>query len=586
MSFLKNILAAILGCLVAFGILLGMFLIVITLMGHIEVRRPIQKNTLLELSFTQPILDYTGRHETDPLANLWESEMGLDDILHAIKVAKTDARIQGISLTTGYVQAGMTQVREIREALLDFKSTGKFIYAYADFYPQKDYYLASAADKLYINPVGTLDFRGLATEVLYVKELQEKSGVKMEVIRHGKYKSAVEPYISNTMSTENRTQLEALLGALWNTVVDDIATTRNMAVEDLNIIADTLGGRTPAYAVASGLVDDDLHFDAYEALLKEEVGVTQSATLNTITLEDYIPVARKKRLHTGKDNIAVIYAQGEIAYGEGGKDFIGQDMITTALREAADREQVKAIVLRINSPGGSALVSDIIWREVVLAKAKKPVVVSLGNVAASGGYYIGVGGDKIVAAPTTITGSIGVFGAIPNVSQLAKNLGINAEQVGTHTHAVDYSFFEPADTAFRKVVEESIKNTYTTFLQRVAEGRDMTLDEVDALAQGRVWSGVDALENGLIDALGSLDDAIAEAATMANLKQYSIQKYPRYKSRFERWAEDLQGVKARIATTFIEEEIGKEAYQFLKELQHITQQKGIQTRMPFTVNVK
>lgn len=586
MNFLKNILATILGCLVAFGILSCMFLMFIVLISRIESSVVLKKNTILELSFTQPILDYTGDNKTDPLASLWEREIGLDDILHTIQVAKNDTHIQGISLTTSYLQAGIAQTREIREALSDFKSTGKFIYAYSDFYTQKDYYLASVADKLYVNTVGDLDFKGLSTEVLYVKDLQEKSGIKMEVIRHGKYKSAVEPYISDTMSPENRTQLQALLTGLWNTVAADISTSRGITPEALNTIADTLGGRTPAYAVASGLIDGFLHFDEYEALLKEKTGVAPGEALTYVTFEDYMPLAHAKHSPTENDKIAVIYAQGEILYGEGGKNFIGQDIITTALQEAADHENIKAIVLRINSPGGSALVSDIIWREVVLAKEKKPVVVSLGNVAASGGYYIGAGGDKIVADPTTITGSIGVFGTVPNVSQVAKNIGINAEQVGTHIHAIDYSFFEPMSPASRKVIKERIENVYQTFLQRVAEGRNMDIAQVEALAQGRVWSGTDALANGLVDELGNLEDAIAAAATMANLEKYSLQKYPKYKSGLEQWAKKWQGIKANIGATVLEEEIGKEAYHFLKEFKQITQQKGIQARMPFTLNVQ
>ncbi len=554
-------------------------------MGSTEGGVAIRNNTVLELRFTQPIVDYTGKDKADPLAELWEREIGLDNLLHALKMAKHDDRIQGISLTTSYLQAGMTQTRDIREALLDFKSSGKFIYAYSDFYTQKDYYLASVADALYLNPVGTLDFRGLSTEVLYVKDLQEKSGVKLEVVRHGKYKSAVEPYLSNTMSSENRTQLKTLLTSLWHTVVNDIATAQNISVVDLNTIADTLGGRMPVYAKALGLIDDAFHFDAYEALLKDKVGIAQGDELRTVAFRDYMNLSRKKQLRSGKDKIAVIYAQGEILYGEGGKDFIGQGIITEALREATDQERVKAIVLRINSPGGSALVSDIIWREVILAKTKKPVVVSLGDVAASGGYYIGVGGDKIVADPTTITGSIGVFATLPNASQLAEKIGVNAEQVGTHTHSVEYSFFDPVQDTFRKVVKENIENTYNTFLQRVAEGRNMNLAQVEELAQGRVWSGADALENGLIDKLGSLDDAIAEAAAMAELENYSLQKYPRYKSKFEQWAEALQSVKYRLGTAFLEEELGKEMYQVLKEFRHLSQQKDIQARMSFILNI-
>lgn len=586
MNFLRNLLASILGSLMAFGILMGMFFIFIALVSNVDDGVVVKRNSILEFGFMAPVKDYTGKDETDPFLGLWNNEIGLDEILHAIKIAKEDPNIEGISLTTNFLQAGIAQTREIRGALLDFKSTGKFVYAYSDFYTQKDYYLASVADEVYLNPVGTLDFKGLSTEILYFKDLQEKTGIKMEVIRHGKYKSAVEPFLSNTMSAENRLQIQELISSIWNVIVDDISTSRSITPENLNAIADTLGGRTPKYALASGLVDGNLHFDEYEDLLREKVYFEKDEDLNYIKFEDYAFTANRKRIHTGADKIAVIYAQGEIFYGEGSKDYIGQGLIVDALRKAKDDESVKAIVFRVDSPGGSALVSDIIWREMELTKEVKPVVVSFGNVAASGGYYIGVGGDKIFAEPTTITGSIGVFGTIPNVNELAGNIGINAEQVGTNKNSVDYSLFEPMSNTFRNTIEEGIENTYQTFLERVAAGRNMSIEQVDALAQGRVWSGVDAQANGLVDELGNLDEAIAAAAELAGLDSYGIRKYPKYKSDFERFMEDLGGVKSKIGEEAIKEQIGTEAYQLLSEFKQLSKQKGIQAKMPFSLNIK
>jgi protease-4 len=586
MNFLRNLLASILGSLVAFGIVMGMFFIFIALIGNMEDGVVVKKNSILELRFMAPIIDYTGKDENSPFAGLWDEELGLDEIIHAIKVAKEDANIRGISLTTSFLQAGVAQTREIREALLDFKSSGKFVMAHSDFYTQKDYYLASVADEVYLNPVGTLDFKGLSTEILYYKDFQEKTGIKMEVIRHGKYKSAVEPFLSNTMSAENRLQIKELITSIWDVIVEDVSATRNISRENLNIIADTLGGRTPKYAVASGLIDGDLHFDEYENLLRNAMGVSQGEDLNYIEFEEYVRLAHWEKVHAGTDKIAVIYAQGEIFYGDGGKDFLGQGLMVDALHKAKNDKDVKAIVLRVDSPGGSALVSDIIWREITLAKAEKPVVVSFGNVAASGGYYIGVAGEKIFAEPTTITGSIGVFGTIPNIHELAGNIGINAEQVGTNKNSVDYSLFEPMNDSFRDVVQEGIEDTYNTFLQRVAEGRKMSLAQVDSLAQGRVWSGVDAQANGLVDELGNLDDAIAAAADMAGLGNYSIRKYPKYKSNFERFMDDLGGMESKIKASLIKEEIGSEAYQILKEFKQASEQKGIQARMPFSLNIK
>ncbi|MCL6268203.1 signal peptide peptidase SppA [Flagellimonas myxillae] len=586
MKFLRNLLAAILGCLMAFGILMAMFFFFLFLVGNSDEGVAVGQNAVLELSFTEPIRDYVGRNETDPFAGLWSQEVGLDDIVHGIRVAADDDRIKGISLKTSFLQAGLAQAQEIRKALIDFKEAGKFIYAHSDFFTQKDYYLASVADEIYLNPVGALDFKGLATEVLYFKDLQEKTGIKMEVIRHGKYKSAVEPYLSDTMSKENREQIQELISSLWDQMLTDIGSSRKVSTEDLNIIADTLGGRTPEFAVVSNLIDGTVHFDEYELFLKDELGLEADEALNYVDFDDYLTISGGKRLKTGANKIAVIYAQGEIYYGEGGKEFIGQGIVTRALQKAARSESVKAIVLRVDSPGGSALVSDIIWREVELAKKEKPVVVSFGNVAASGGYYIGVAGNKIFAEPTTITGSIGVFGTIPNVHRLAGDMGINAEQVGTNKNSVDYSLFEPMTDSFRDVVQEGIEHTYETFLERVAAGRNMSLSQVDSLAQGRVWSGADAVENGLVDELGSLDDAITAAAEMAEVEDYGIRKYPKYKSDFERFMDDMAGAKSKLGEAIIQEEIGDEAYRILKEFKNIGSQKGIQARMPFSLNIK
>ena len=480
MKFLRNLLASILGTLVAFGILFVMFFVFTLLIDSSDNGVVVKKNSVLKLGFTKPVKDYVGRDESDPFAGFRKKGVGLDEILHAIDEASMDENIMGISLTTSFLQTGLAQTQEIRKALLDFKVSGKFIFAHSDFFTQKDYYLASVANQVYLNPVGAMDFKGLASEVLYFKDLQEKSGVKMEVIRHGKYKSAVEPYLSDTMSDENRTQIRELISSLWNTMVNDISNSRNINQADLNLIADTLGARTPEYAVASGLIDDLLFHDEYEEVLKTELGLEENDIPNYVNFFDYADKVKYRNLQTGKDKVAVIYAQGEILYGEGDREFIGQGLINRSLQRAVDDDNVKAIVLRIDSPGGSALVSDIIWREVEVSKRSKPVVVSFGNVAASGGYYIGAGADKIFAEPTSITGSIGVFGTIPNVNELADKVGINAEQVGTNQNSIDYSLFEPMTDGFRDVLREGIEDTYNTFLQRVASGREMTIEEVDS----------------------------------------------------------------------------------------------------------
>ena len=585
MKFLRNLLASIIGSIVAFGIIFFMFLIFISIAGA-DQGVVVRSNSVLELRLPLPIKDYTGTDETDPFAGLFTSNQGLDEVLHAIYIAKTDDKISGISINSNFLLAGTSQAQAIRRALSDFKSSGKFVYAYGDIYLQKDYYLASVADSIYINPVGSMDFKGLSAEVLYLKELQEKTGVKMEVIRLGKYKSAVEPFLDDEMSDENREQISELITGVWESMLREISESRGISTEDLNTIADTLGARTPEYALASGLIDGILFQDEYDKRINEQIGVTGDKNYNSISLSDYIQVANSKRLYKGKDRVAVIFAEGEILYGEGSPDFIGQGTMSKALKKAREDDRVKAVVLRVNSPGGNALTSDIIWREVALTREQKPVVVSMGDVAASGGYYIAAGADKIFAEPTTITGSIGVFGTIPNISSLADNIGINAEQVGTNRNSVDYSFFEPMSDNFREYLKEGIAATYQTFLERVAAGRSMEVEEVEEIAQGRVWTGVAAKENGLVDEIGGLEDAIAEAAALAGIEDFSIRKLPRYKSDFERFMEDIGSASSEIREVSLENELGTETYGVLKEIRSALNQKGIQARMPFTINVR
>lgn len=585
MKFLRNLLAAILGTIMAFGILFFMLLVFIALASGDEEQVAIQKKSVLVFDIDKPIADYVGTATADPFAALSQSGAGLNEILRAIDVASTDDRIEGMSIENGLVLAGMAQTQEIRAALKRFKEKGKFIYTYGDFYMQKDYYLASVADSVFLSPMGVLDFKGLSSEVLFFKDFQEKTGVKMEVIRHGKYKSAVEPFLSDEMSDANREQLTELLTSLWDAMAIEMAEDRGVSIQNLNTIADTLGGRMPKMAVANGLIDALFYADEYEGLLKAKLDMTDDDDVRRVALSDYIIESKKKR-SSSKNKIAVIYAQGEILYGEGGKNYIGQGIINKALKKAREDESVKAVVVRVNSPGGSALTSELIWREMERTKAVKPVVVSMGNVAASGGYYIAAGADKIFAEPTTITGSIGVFGTVPNMTELAKTIGINAEQVGTHKNATEYSLFDPMTETFRANIQEGIEQTYTTFLERVSNGRGITMQEADAIAQGRVWSGTDALRIGLVDAIGNVDAAVNAAAELADITEFSVRNYPKYKSGFEQLLEDLEGASVQLKTNWIKEEVGAEVYEALEGVKSAMQQKGIQARMPFSIQIK
>ncbi|NER12594.1 signal peptide peptidase SppA [Leptobacterium flavescens] len=587
MNFLKNILSTILGVLIAFGLLFFIFILFISLVGSSgEERVMVKNNSVLELNLNIPIVDFAP--EPDPLEvalGLRENVLGLEDILNSISKAAGDDRIKGISIRNSFTFAGFGQTEAIRNALLEFKKSGKFVYAYSDFYLQKDYYLNSVADSIFLNPVGEMDFRGLSSEVMFYKDFQEKSGVKMEVIRHGKYKSAVEPYLENEMSEANREQISELLHSLWGEMLSDVSESRSLSVEDLNRIADTLGGRNPQYALKSGLIDAIAYKDEYDDALARALGEDDGDELETVKLTDYKSIA--SRAGSGTNRIAVIYAQGTIIYGKGDEFTIGQGVMIKAIKEAREDDKVKAIVLRVNSPGGSALTSELIWREIERTRKDKPVIVSMSNYAASGGYYIACNADRIIAEPTTITGSIGVFATIPNLKGLTDKLGINAEQVGTNEQSQGYSLFEPLSEDFEEFMQQGIEETYQTFLKRVADGRNMSIAEVDNIAQGRVWSGVDALKLGLVDELGGIDLALERAAEIAEIDNYKVENYPKIEKSLDDILNNLSGFPfAKSKQEIIEEEIGAEAYEIIKTIKKLSAQKGVQARLPFEITIK
>lgn len=584
MKFLRNLLASIIGSFIALGLIFVLFLLVIVAISDDE-KITVKEKSVLVIKLDKTVKDYAPKSE-DPFDEIFganNKKMGLNEILNAIENAKYDANIKGISIHTLGVNAGVAQTQAIRNKIEEFKETGKFVKSYADIYDQKSYYLASVADSVFVNPVGEINFKGLSSEVLFFKNLQEKTGVKMEVIRHGKYKSAVEPFLANEMSANNREQISSFLNAIWSEMLDDIAESRNKTVGELNVVADGLLARNATLALENNMIDAAIYFDEYESKLKIASETAAKSKLNTIKLQDYIATGKGRVTNTATDRIAVIYAQGEIIYGKGSEDVIGQELIINALRKARTTSSVKAIVLRVNSPGGSALTSELIWREIELTKEKLPVVVSMGNVAASGGYYIACNANKIIAEPTTITGSIGVFGVIPNLSELAEDIGINAEQVSTNKGA-SYSGFEPMTDAFRTVTQEGVEFVYTTFISRVAAGRNMTVKEVDEIAQGRVWSGVEAKEKGLVDELGSLKDAVIEAAGLAGITDYRVRNYPSYKIDFE---ERFSGFPfASTKEELLIEEFGQDNYKVYQTLKQFSKASGVQARLPYVINIK
>ena len=587
MRFLGNVLATIVGLFVFCMIFFFGIIIIGAIAGSGEDTVTVKKNSVIELDLSKVSLDYAGKTNYKDFNYFEAHHDGVTDILNAIEAAKTDDKIKGISILNNQSQLGLAQSKAVRDKLEEFKKSGKFVYAYANYYTQGEYYLNSVADQVYLNPMGEVDFKGLSSEIIYMKDLQEKTGVKMEVIRHGKYKSAVEPFLAQEMSPENREQMTVLLNSVWNTIVADISKSRKLSVAQLDAIANSLGARTPELALANKLVDKVAYEDEYHDMIRAKLKVDKKEKYDIVSITDYAKTAASTvEDYTKKDIIAVIYAQGEIAGGEGDVNVIGEGSIKRSLQEARENDDVKAIVLRVNSPGGSALTSELIWREIEITKKTKPVVVSMGNYAASGGYYIAANADRIFAEPNTITGSIGVFGMLPNMDQLGKNIGINAEQVKTHANASGYSVFEPIDENFKGFVLESIEKTYATFLKRVADGRKMTTEQVDAIAQGRVWTGIDAQKLGLVDEIGGLDAAIKYAAKLGKTTSYRTENFPEYEKSFEDLLANFTGMAMfKTKEQLLKEQLGEEGFQMLEQIKRVKSRKGIQAMMPYEIEI-
>lgn len=590
MNFLKNVLATFVGiilfCMMSFFLL--MIVGVVAAAGSGSSTKSTKSNSIIKLDLEKVTNDYGGSIYIEDFDYKETSHDGLINVLQAIDYAKSDDKIKGISIENNNSLLGLTQRKAIVDKLAEFKKTGKFVVAYADYYSQGEYYLASIADTVYMNPMGSLDFKGLASEVLYMKDLQEKSGIKMEVIRHGKYKSAVEPFLQQNMSAENREQLTVLLNSMWDSYVSTISKNRKISVDVLNDVATNLNARTAVLAQENKLIDKIAYLDQYRSGIKKALGVKADDDINEIEILDYIKdVNLNMKKLSAKDQIAVIFAQGDIREGEGSVNSIGEGSINRALKAARNNDKVKAIVLRINSPGGSALTSDIIWREIELTKKVKPVIVSMGDVAASGGYYIACNANRIFAEPGTITGSIGVFGMIPNFKKVADKFGVNAEAVTTHENALGYSVFEEMSPKYKETLTESIEIIYDTFIGRVATGRNMTKEQVDELGQGRVWTGTMAKESGLVDELGSLDDAIAYAADLVKSTDYRISLYPEYKTELGELFRKLLGVSMQSAQQdAIKNEIGVENYELLQRMNYLKQTKGVQAMLPYQMNIR
>jgi len=584
-QFFKFTLASIVGVMIA-----GLLLIFITIgiiaamVSGSDEPAQISGNSMLILKFDHQIED---RGKKNPFGDLdfgifqGNKTVGLNDILDCIRKAKTDHNILGIYLNPMDIQAGMASVEEIRSALKDFKTSGKFIYAYGDYFSQKAYYLVTVADSLMLNPQGLVDFRGLGGERTFYKKGLEKLGVEMQIVRHGKFKSAVEPFLLDKMSDENRLQTETYLKSIWNEMLMDISASRKMGIDELNDIADMVATfRKADFAKQKNLVDRLKYKDQVIDDLKKLTGTSEKDDVKAVDIYKYIKVP-EQHAQMARKKIAVIYASGSIDASVSDDGIKSEDLSRT-IREARRDSSIKAIVLRINSPGGSAFGSEVIWREVKLAAAAKPVIASMGDVAASGGYYIAAAADTIMADRTTITGSIGIFGMIPNLQKLMTDkLGITTDVVMTNEHSDMISVYRPMSPFERDLMQQTIESGYDTFISRVAEGRKMEKSAVDAIGQGRVWAATNAKEIKLIDVYGGLTDAIELAKKMAKLDNCRIVNLPKLKDPIEELLKEFSG---SAKAGFMKDELG-ENYKYYEQLRGIISQRGILARMPYDIDI-
>ena len=584
-QFLKYVLATITGVLVL-G-LIGAVLLVGLIVGLASSDKTVTvaKDSVLELTLDKPIGERGFNNPLPGFVGGQASSIGLDELKAAIRHAKKDGDIKGIFLNLELVQGGMASLEEVRQELVEFKKSGKFIVSYADAQSEKSYYLASVADKLYLNPQGTLEFNGLSSEPMYYKNLFDKLGVQVQIFRVGSFKSAVEPYFRTSMSDSARLQTSSFLNSLNDAMLADVAAARNIAPARLKVISDSMLVHNADDAKRLGLVTDLGYYDQATDYIKGKLGVKKDAKLSLIDLDGYSKSADDDDEESSSNRIAVVYAEGDIVTGKGGNESIGSTRFAEAIRKARLDEKVKAVVLRVNSPGGSSLASDIIYREVMLTKKVKPIIASMSDVAASGGYFIAMGCDTIVAHPTTITGSIGVFGVLPNIAPfLSDKIGITTDRVTTGKFS-DFPTITRALTPFeQQQFQQEINRIYADFTTKAAAGRHMPVERLRRFASGRVWSGTEAKARGLVDVLGSFDDAVRIAARRAKLKEgdYRLQKLPYQKS----FAENLfSSFNEEARLRLVKSEMGP-LYPMFEQYKKLSEMKGAQARLPFELNVQ
>jgi protease-4 len=542
----------------------------------------VKPNTVLKIKLNGALIERENENMKllEGIGAMAGEQHGLHSLVRKISHAATDINIKGIYLQVNEIDAGFASLQELRDALSAFKKSGKFVYAYGENFSAKEYFLASVSDKVYLHPLGMVEWHGLGMNLLFFKQMLEKLDIELQLFRHGKFKSAIEPLMLEKMSEANRLQTRAFLGSIWNSMVSAVSKSRKVPAETLNAMADKLQLGSALDAKGS-LVDDVIYEDEVMALLKKKAGIGEKEKLAIVEDTKYEGRA-KTDVKSRNNRIAVIYASGQIASGERSEDEIGSERIARALRECRLDDKVKAIVLRVNSPGGSALASDVIWREMELARKAKPLVVSMGDLAASGGYYISCAAHRIFAQPNTITGSIGVFGVIPNLGKLLeKKLGVTTDTVKTNTHGDIASGLRSTDEAEKVYIQNSVEQIYSVFIKHVADGRHLRTADVDSIGQGRVWSGAEAKRIGLVDEEGGLQQAIAYAAKKAGVSGYRLEELPKQKGLFD----GLLKMKEEETTKAISSKVPAELFHCYRTLQSLLNGSIVQARLPFEFSI-
>ncbi len=585
-QFLKFTLATIVGIIITtlLGILI-LFGIVGAVAGSKESVTELKPNSVYEIKLEGNLID---RSEDDPfsaalaeaMGTSSEKTMGLDDLLANIEKAKNDANIVGIYLNGGSLSGGFASFKEIRNALLDFKKAGKFIVAYADNYSQKDYYLVSVANKILINPQGMLELKGLSAQTMFFKNTLDKLGIEMQIVKVGTYKSAVEPLITTKMSDANREQVTVYMGSIWKTFLTEVSAARKISVEKLNAYADEMMMFQPTEkAKQYGLVDGLAYTNEADSILKSFVkGLEKDKDVTFVKHSAMTKLPDTSKYD--KNKVAVIYAVGEITDADG-EGIVARDLVKT-INEVAKDSAVKAVVLRVSSPGGSAYASEQIWHALNILKANKTLIVSMGDYAASGGYYISCMADNIVAQPNTITGSIGIFGVIPNISGLNEKLGLTYDGVKTNKMSDAITVNRKFTPEEHNLMQNCVNRGYELFVKRCADGRKMKTEQIKAIAEGRVWTGEDAIKNGLVDKIGGLNDAIALAVAKAKLKTYNVSEYPK-KETFE--SKFMKSFGDDVEARFLKAQLGEQDKLF-KQVRNLDKINGIQARLPYDLNIQ